>query len=210
MVTCANSFHHYPHQDCAVAEMFRVLKPGGRLFLVDGYRDGLWGWFIYDVCVAGVEGEVLHASARRVRDLFGRAGFVETSQKVHRGLAPFLLTEGVTRSHATAEATLERRELRGLPDRSRTEMKMLVAAVQMPAELLQVAANLERADIAPGRSESRRRGAGGPARDVQHGLRPAPRFRPQRRGDRRADTAVLMWSQPPVADGDRSRVRRAR
>jgi ubiquinone/menaquinone biosynthesis C-methylase UbiE len=101
VVTCANSFHHYPHQDRAVAEMYRVLKPGGRLFLVDGCRDGLWGWFIYDVCVAGVEGDVLHASARRVRDLFGRAGFVETNQEVHHGLAPFLLTEGVTRSHAT-------------------------------------------------------------------------------------------------------------
>ena len=43
VVTCANSFHHYPHQDSAVAEMCRVLKPGGRLFLVDGCRDGLWG-----------------------------------------------------------------------------------------------------------------------------------------------------------------------
>ncbi len=31
VVTCANSFHHYPHQDRAVAEMHRVLKPGGRL-----------------------------------------------------------------------------------------------------------------------------------------------------------------------------------
>ncbi len=101
VVTCANSFHHYPHQDRAVAEMYRVLKPGGRLFLVDGCRDGLWGWFIYDVCVAGVEGDVLHASARRVRNLFGRAGFVETSQKVYHGLAPFLLTEGVTCSRAT-------------------------------------------------------------------------------------------------------------
>ena len=101
VVTCANSFHHYPHQDRAVAEMYRVLKPGGRLLLVDGCRDGLWGWFIYDVCVARVEGDVLHASARRVRKLFGRAGFVETSQKVYRGLAPFLLTEGVTRSRGT-------------------------------------------------------------------------------------------------------------
>jgi len=60
------------------------------LFLVDGCRDGLWGWFIYDVCVAGVEGDVLHASSSRIRNLFGRAGFVETSQKVYHGLAPFL------------------------------------------------------------------------------------------------------------------------
>jgi ubiquinone/menaquinone biosynthesis C-methylase UbiE len=97
VVTCANSFHHYPHQQRAVEEMHRVLKPGGRLILVDGSRDGPWGWFIYDVCVAGVEGDVLHASAGRVRDLFACAGFVETAQEVHRGLAPFLLTEGVAR-----------------------------------------------------------------------------------------------------------------
>jgi len=97
VVTCSNSFHHYPHQDRAVAEMHRVLKPGGRLLLVDGCRDGPWGWFIYDVCVAGVEGEVHHVSARGVRDLFDRAGFADTAQTVHHGLAPFLLTEGVVR-----------------------------------------------------------------------------------------------------------------
>ena len=56
VVTCANSFHHYPHQDRAVAEMHRVLRPGGRLMLIDGYRDAPWGWFIYDVCVAGGRG----------------------------------------------------------------------------------------------------------------------------------------------------------
>ena len=39
-MTCANSFHHYPHQDLAVREMRRVLRPGGRLILVDGYRVG--------------------------------------------------------------------------------------------------------------------------------------------------------------------------
>jgi ubiquinone/menaquinone biosynthesis C-methylase UbiE len=98
VVTCSNSFHHYPHQDRAIAEMHRVLIPGGRLYLVDGYRDSLQGWFIYDVCVAGVEGDVFHASAARVRELYALAGFVETAQKVYHGLAPFLLTEGLKRS----------------------------------------------------------------------------------------------------------------
>ena len=121
MVTCANSFHHYPHQDRAVAEMYRVLKPGGRLFLLDGCRDGLWGWLIYDVCVAGVEGDVLHASARRVRDMFGRAGFVETSQKVYHGLAPFLLTEGVTRSRAKPRLRLSAESLAAF----RTEVEVI-------------------------------------------------------------------------------------
>lgn len=104
VVTCANSFHHYPHQQRAIEEMRRVLKPGGRLILVDGSRDGPWGWFIYDVCVAGVEGDVLHASARRVRELFAHGGLVETAQEVHHGLAPFLLTEGVAPPAAEARS----------------------------------------------------------------------------------------------------------
>lgn len=94
-VTCANSFHHYPNQERAVVEMHRVLKPGGRLMLVDGYRDAPWGWFIYDVCVAGVEGSVHHASSRRFRELFTSAGLSAIAQRVYRGPAPFLLTEAV-------------------------------------------------------------------------------------------------------------------
>jgi ubiquinone/menaquinone biosynthesis C-methylase UbiE len=96
VVTCSNSFHHYPHQDRAVAEMRRVLRPGGCLFLVDGYRDAPWGWFIYDVCVATVEGHVHHCSRQRVRALCEAAGFATIGQQVHRGAAPFLLTEAVT------------------------------------------------------------------------------------------------------------------
>src|SRR5262249_61641809 len=95
VVSCANSFHHYPHQDRAIVEMNRVLRPGGRLLLIDGYRDAPWGWFIYDVCVAGVEGDVHHASARRLRTLFAQAGLLAVAQKVFRGPAPFLLTEAV-------------------------------------------------------------------------------------------------------------------
>ncbi|GAC1450646.1 MAG: hypothetical protein NVSMB9_35210 [Isosphaeraceae bacterium] len=94
-ITCSNSFHHYPHQDVAVAEMHRVLRPGGRLLIVDGYRDAPWGWFIFDVCVARVEGSVHHASARQFRELFAHAGLRAIAQRIHRGPAPFLLTEAV-------------------------------------------------------------------------------------------------------------------
>lgn len=99
-ITCANSFHHYPHQDRAVAEMRRVLRPGGRLLLIDGYRDAPWGWFIYDLCVAGVEGAVHHCSKKRMRMLCEAAGFATITHKVHRGAAPFLLTEAVTPTSA--------------------------------------------------------------------------------------------------------------
>ena len=93
IVTCANSFHHYPHQDRAVAEMRRVLKPGGRVMLIDGFRDAPWGWLIYDVCVAAKEGAVHHCSRARFRDLFAKAGLGETTQAVHHGFAPFVLNE---------------------------------------------------------------------------------------------------------------------
>ena len=104
VVTCANSFHHYPHQDRAVGEMHRVLRPGGRLMLIDGYRDAPWGWFIYDVCVASLEGSVHHASSTRLRSLFDQAGLTEVTQKVFRGPAPFLLTEGVAASRSAIRA----------------------------------------------------------------------------------------------------------
>lgn len=95
VVTCANSFHHYPHQDRAILEMKRVLRPGGRLILVDGYRDAPYGWFIYDLCVATIEGNVHHASRLRLRDLMTQARFDQVHQSVHRGFAPFLLSEAI-------------------------------------------------------------------------------------------------------------------
>jgi ubiquinone/menaquinone biosynthesis C-methylase UbiE len=102
VVTCSNSFHHYPRQDRAVLEMGRVLKPGGRLMIVDGYRDAPWGWFIFDVCVAAVEGNIHHASARRFRELMAAAGMRSISQRRHRGPAPFLFSEGVAAAPASA------------------------------------------------------------------------------------------------------------
>ena len=123
IVTCANSFHHYPNQDRAICEMHRVLKPGGRLMIVDGYRDAPWGWFIYDVCVAGVEGGVHHASSRQFREMFAQAGLRAIAQKVHRGPAPFLLTEAVAAEpisalpapHIFSVPGAARRELEGCP-----------------------------------------------------------------------------------------------
>jgi ubiquinone/menaquinone biosynthesis C-methylase UbiE len=104
VVTCSNCFHHFPDQERAVREMHRVLKPNGMLLIIDGYRDGVWGRFLYDFCVVCVEGPVHHASARRFRELFTAAGFVGIRQEVKLGLAPFLLTVGIAHKEAPAEA----------------------------------------------------------------------------------------------------------
>lgn len=94
VVTCANSFHHYPNQAGAIQEMRRVLRPGGQLLLIDGYRDSPYGWFIYDVCVTTAEGNVHHASRREIHQLFKTAELESIEQRVHRGFAPFLLSRG--------------------------------------------------------------------------------------------------------------------
>lgn len=95
VVTCCHSFHHYPRQAAAVAEMYRVLRPGGRLMLIDGDRDRPWGWLVFDVVVTTLEGGVHHCSGRELRELFRLAGFAEVQQVRRRGLAPFMMTMGV-------------------------------------------------------------------------------------------------------------------
>ncbi len=108
VVTCSNCFHHFPDQQQAVCEMFRVLRDGGRVMLIDGYRDNLWGRFIYDFCVVRVEGPVHHASARRFQELMTTAGFTDVWQEVTLGLAPFILTVGTARKRCADDLDRQR------------------------------------------------------------------------------------------------------
>ena len=45
VVTCVQSFHHYPYADEAMREAHRVLKPGGLYLLSDTGVGGLGAWF---------------------------------------------------------------------------------------------------------------------------------------------------------------------
>lgn len=92
VVTCCNSFHHYPRQANVIREFRRVLRPGGRLFLIDGFRDNVVGWFIFDVCVSLAEGGVHHAAWSAVRRMVLDAGFGRVAQRKMNVLAPLLVT----------------------------------------------------------------------------------------------------------------------
>lgn len=94
-VTCSNSFHHYPHQQTVVCEMRRVLRPGGRLMLIDGFRDNVIGWFVFDVLIAAVEKQVHHASWSVIDGYFRQAGFREIRRRKFNLWFPLLLTVGV-------------------------------------------------------------------------------------------------------------------
>jgi len=92
VVTCSNSFHHYPHQAEVVREIRRVLRPGGRLVLIDGFRDNAIGWFVFDVVIERIEGSVHHAPWTHVRRLLTDAGFNIRRQRKINFLFPLLVS----------------------------------------------------------------------------------------------------------------------
>lgn len=98
LVTCSHSFHHYPDQLKVVKEMRRVLKPSGRVILVDGCRDTYWGWFIFDGLVTWAEGSVHHCSNGLMQTMFREAGFENITQVTRRYPVPYLMTMGSTPS----------------------------------------------------------------------------------------------------------------
>lgn len=92
VVTCANSFHHYPHQQAVIHEMKRVLRPGGRLMLIDGFRDNVIGWFVFDVVIARIEQHVYHAPWTQVHEFFTNAGLANIRRRKFNFWFPLLLT----------------------------------------------------------------------------------------------------------------------
>ncbi len=92
VVTCAHSFHHYPDQHKALAEMHRVLADDGTAMIIDGSRDNALGKIIFGLYIKRKEKDVYHALSRELKEMCSRHGFSEVSQCIFNPLIPLLFT----------------------------------------------------------------------------------------------------------------------
>jgi ubiquinone/menaquinone biosynthesis C-methylase UbiE len=83
IIICTNSFHHYLHPDKALREMHRLLKKGGRTYVLDPTADN-WIAKIADKTMKLLQHEHLKLySTREFQQMFGNAGLkYATSQKI--------------------------------------------------------------------------------------------------------------------------------
>ena len=95
IVICTHAFHHFPNQVNVLKEMHRVLKPNGRLMIIDGCKDRKIGSFIFGCIVRRVEKNVHHMKMDEIKDAMYFRGFYRIKQKIFNGLIPLLLTVGI-------------------------------------------------------------------------------------------------------------------
>jgi ubiquinone/menaquinone biosynthesis C-methylase UbiE len=74
-ITCCYSFHHYPNPQNVLAEMHRVLKPGGHLIMADPWLPEPFRTFANVWCGVSRLGDVMLYSLRNLRGMLPAAGF---------------------------------------------------------------------------------------------------------------------------------------
>lgn len=85
VIICTNSFHHYLHPDQALNEFYRLLKKGGKVFLVDANCD-IWLGKIINKIFQLLEAEhVKHYTTKEFQQLFHNAGLKYSARKLGKG-----------------------------------------------------------------------------------------------------------------------------
>lgn len=80
-IICTNSFHHYFTPSKVLAEVYRVLKPGGKLFILDATADGPIIKIMDNWIRKRDPTHVRMYSTRELRALFSSAGLNHVSSK---------------------------------------------------------------------------------------------------------------------------------
>ncbi len=76
VVTCSQSFHHYPHPEKAMAEAYRVLKPGGLYILSDTGIGGIGAWIDNHILFKLATSGDCHTTDRKgIAKMMAQAGF---------------------------------------------------------------------------------------------------------------------------------------
>ncbi len=76
IVTCSQSFHHYPYPEKAMAEAYRVLKPGGLYILSDTGIGGIGGWLDNHVFFKLAKSGDCHTTNRKgISKMMEKVGF---------------------------------------------------------------------------------------------------------------------------------------
>jgi len=88
-VVCMNSLHHHPNPKQSLAEMTRVLKPGGVMILMDGFVDSTVRKVLSQAAnVLRNEGKVHRFKREELQRIFRSLGYKSITQETFLVLSP--------------------------------------------------------------------------------------------------------------------------
>ena len=87
IVTCSQSFHHYPYPEKAMEEAKRVLKPGGLYILSDTGIGGIGAWIDNHILFKLMKSGDCHTTNRKgIEKMMSSAGFAITDSRQIKGM----------------------------------------------------------------------------------------------------------------------------